>query len=264
MLTCFWSPCKGQSKTTTNAMIIAIMNVIKYRRRVLFINTDNNQSAEKMLLSQMANNIYNDIGIDAFLRYSKMGIVEDKFVNDITLSFQRNLLHIMSGSNKNLEDYENIIENLNFKIFTSLLDYYDNIYIDLPSGNNKISKYFLSKCHNKVINLSQSKIILDSILFNDIEDNLINDNTIFLLGSYHKNSTYTVKNIMKLYPQLNKKVLAIPYCTELMDSISNSKLLSFLQNINLSEDEFSVEFIKTIEEVLKRLDSIKGEGKLVN
>lgn len=260
MLIVSWSPYKGHSKSTTNAMLLAIINVIKHRKKILYINASNEKSAELSLFSQIDESIFSDIGIDAFLRYGKMGTIEEKFINDITFSFLRKLFHFMPTSNKSFLEYENSYDNLNFQTFTHLLNYYDNVYIDLPSGYNKVTDYFLTKPISKIINLSQSRFILNTLKDNKFSKLFTDKNILFLIGAYDESSAYSIKNISKLYPLVNKRLVAIPYNIELMDSISNSNIIEYMQNINLSGDDLSKDFIRKIDTAFNLLNILKEAG----
>lgn len=232
------------------------MKVIRYRKKILLINADNNGYIETTLFKQKDGSIFHDIGLDAYLRYMNSGKIDEKFIQDISFSFFNELLHILPSSNKSIAEYETNLLNTKFEGFKSLEKYYDYIFVDLPNGNNKIADFFLKDSDGNIINITQSKHLFDNINNNQGEHIGIESNSRFIIGAYDRSSIYNIKNIIKLIPSLNRRLAAIPYNTELMDSISNSNIMRFLQNINLSEDEISADFISKIDEACNMISLI--------
>ncbi|HHT97955.1 MAG TPA: hypothetical protein GXZ90_08700 [Clostridiales bacterium] len=232
------------------------MKVIRYRKKVLLINADNNSYIETALFKQKDSSIFHDIGLDAYLRYMNTGKIDEKFIQDISFSFFKELFHFLPCSNKSIAEYKTNLLNSEFENFKLLEEYYDYIFVDLPNGNNKVAEYFLKNSDSNIINITQSKHIFDKINNNYIDLFDLNNNSRFIIGAYDKDSIYNIKNIIKLMPSLNKKLAVIPYNIEFMDSISNSKIMRFLQNINLSEDDSSIDFINRINEACNMISLI--------
>lgn len=177
-------------------------------------------------------NIFQDIGLDAAVMYSRIDKLTESTLESCCLTFPDTSLLLLPGTEiKNKETFERDICRYIFRMIHSAEQYVDIVMIDANSGNDDLSFKLMSSADLIIINLTQRRHVLNK-LFQEYE-NRFNDysNIFFLFGAYDNNSGYNINNCRRKYwKYINKNNSAvIPYSTKYMDAQNECNILKMIK-----------------------------------
>lgn len=251
----FTSNYHGQGGTTSNVMAIANVITMVHNCRVLLMQTHfdkNNLQRSLFGLSTMNDSElqFDNMGIDALLRYSKAGPITEKMIHDCSISINKQKMNYIMGTEKKdriiyeqemLKRYLNIIDVMNQS--------YEYLVIDTNSCDDDLSQMILKEADLVVANLSQNINVIDEYLGCDRYMQYL-AKTMFLIGNYNCNSSYNLSNI-KRYSKLftDSNIATIPYNVDYFDAQCDGKVLDFFaRNIESKKGDSNYYFIKSIKE----------------
>ncbi len=234
----FWSPYHGQGQTS-NLYAVALVFCILYKKRILLLQTHfKNNNLESPLVGYNVDKeteetmIFEDIGIDMAITYSKMNRLDDKTLENCCLTFLDSSILMMPGTKtKNKETFDRDVGGAVNRLLTAADECVDIVFIDSNSSDDETSKRLMQTADMVVVNLSQHRYVLEK-LFIEYGDFLTNNRKIFyLFGNYDDNSGYNIYNCRRKYSQYIKSGNSgvIPYCTKYMDAQNESNVLHFLE-----------------------------------
>lgn len=256
MLITFWSPAKGQSGTSSNALAVSIAKVLKENKKVLLANCSLEDSLEHALVGTTDPRVLDGIGIDALIRTAKMNSLDKETVRNTSFSFFGDQLHFLTGTRKTKKEFFNIEENNLPNVLSCINKYYDYTIVDIASDFNELTSDIIDKSDLIIVNLPQNKRIIDYYIK---KYNTDNSKTIYLLGNYDYNSSYNLKNISKIFPTFKRKILSIPYNIEYSDAMSDSKVIEFMYKNNLQSETKDGNFINEVEKVCDLISDYRYE-----
>lgn len=235
----FWSPLHGQGQTS-NLHIISLITSLLHKKRVLMMQTHmslNNLEGPLVgknleILTTEDYNIFQDIGLDAAVMYSRMNRLVDNIFESCCITFPNTSLYLLPGTGtKNRETFERDISSAVYKMILHAEDNVDIVMIDTNSGNDDLSIKLLSLADVIVINLTQRKYVLNKFFidYGEIFDKY--KNVFFIFGNYDRHSGYNIINCQRKYGKyINKDNSGvIPYCTKYMDAQNECDILSMVR-----------------------------------
>lgn len=257
MIVAFWSP--EHLETSYNALLVSIICAIKRRKKVLLINAKNGHYELESSIGVTDNSVIEDVGLDFLYKISKVEQISEENIKNSSISFYNDLLNIIPGTTNENEIYESQMYNELPYVLEKANLYFDYIFVDMPSST-PIMRYsrLVEKCDKVVVNLSQNIRMIKKSIF----DNLIDEEkVIYLIDKYDENSCYNLKNVIKLFPDLKRKITAIPYNIEFLDSIYNSKVVGHMQKKYISHERMEESFIREVEDASNLIIDIRKGGK---
>lgn len=236
----FWSPLHGQGQTSNLHIMALIMNFL-YKKRVLLMQTHiamNNLEGPLVgknvdLKGSKDSDIFQDIGIDAAVMYSRLNKLKRDTFESCCLTFPNTSLLLLPGTEiKNREIFEHDICKNIAGMIRNAEKYVDVVMIDTNSGNDDLSFRLMPSADLIVINLTQRKYVLDRFFqeyekrFNDFAGKIF-----FLFGNYDKDSCYNISNCRRKYRKyINEKNSGvIPYSTEYLDAQNESNIINMVR-----------------------------------
>lgn len=255
MRVAFWSNEQGLSGTTSNTLAIALMIALNYRYKVLLTHAHFNKNTleysllpKNYLRSELMD--LSDHGIDALSRFIRFNKVQEEDFENYTTSLLRHRLDLLLGTKvTNRKIYDEEFAKVMKLILDSANNYYDLIFIDLPAGKSSINDMILSSSDMVIVNLNQSLFALD----NYFDSPLKQDNHLYLLGRYNKESRFNQSNIKRRY-ELKKNLNSILYNIEFADACSDGKAIDFfLKNLDCKKVDNNYIFMQN---VLKAADDM--------
>lgn len=235
----FWSPLHGQGQTS-NLHIISLITSLLHRKKVLMMQTHmslNNLEGPLVgknmgILNSEDKSIFQDIGLDAAVMYSRMNRLADNIFESCCITFPNTSLYLLPGTEtKNRETFERDISSAVYKMILHAEDNVDVVMIDTNSGKDDLSIKLLALADVIVINLTQRKYVLNKF-FRDYGEILSKyKNVFYLFGNYDRYSGYNIINCQRKYGKyLNKDNSGIiPYCTRYMDAQNECDILSMVR-----------------------------------
>ncbi len=244
----FWSPVTGQSGTTSNLLVIAMMMAFVKKSKVLVINLQPaNYSMERALLSTRYMEQMEGIGIDMLIRSLIINELNEETIKNASLNFFGEQLHIVPGTTKDLLTFRRDILNLFPAILKKVDKLYDFVFVDAPSGFNDELQMLLYESDRMVINLPQYKPVIDDY-FNG--QPITENKSLYLIGKYDRNSRYNLKNLGRSIPYMKNKITAIPHNIGYLDSLSDAEVIKFLQKNYIEPMGENEIFLKEVEKAV--------------
>lgn len=258
----FWSPLHGQGQTS-NLQITALIMSLLYKKKVLMMQTHfNMNNFEEPLVGKSSDisgteddGIFQDIGLDAAVMYSKMNMLNETILESCCMTFPDTSLLLLPGTKtRNRETFDRDICKSVCNMIKSAEEHVDIVMIDLNSGSDELSFKLMSSADVIVVNLTQRRYVLNKFFleygkrFNDLS------RTFFLFGNYDKNSGYNIRNCRRKYGNYINKGNSgvIPYYTKFMDAQNECDLLHMVKkglHINQIKDAGNIK--ETIRDRLK-------------
>lgn len=234
----FWSPMHGKGQTS-NMIATALISSLFHKKKVLMMQTHfTKNNLEAPLVGQSVKSsagdktVFSDIGLDTAITYSAMKTLDFNMLEHCCISFENVPLLLLPGTEtKDRETFERDIEKMVGRLIHDVNSYMDVVLIDSNGGNDDLSMKLMGMADLIVINLTQSKYVLDSFFSEYGEKFLDNKKVFYLFGDYDDNSGFNINNCRRKYKKYigtaNSGV--IPYCTKYLDSQNECRTLEFIQ-----------------------------------
>lgn len=250
----FWSPKAGQSGTTSNLLAIAVTAALTCKKNICLTQFHfADQSMENALLgTETGRDMFENIGIDSFIRNLKIAELNLETINNASISFLNEQLHFLPGTTKENENlYIEGISQVLTRVLQAIDNQYDILFVDAPAGKNEISEKILEEADYIVVNLRQNKLLLKSYFK---EYHLPEEKIIYVIGNYQSASRYNLKNLERSFKVLKNKTAVIPFNIDFLDAVSEGKVLNYMvKNLIHCKKDSNVLFMK---EVKKAVDMI--------
>lgn len=234
----YWSPLHGQCQTS-NLHITGLIMSLLHKKRILMMETQfsmNNLEGPlvgKKLepFSKEDSSIFQEIGIDAAVMYSRMNMLIGDTLERCCMTFPGSSLLLLPGTEtKNRETFERDISSSVCCMIGQAEEYVDIVMMDINSGNNELSYKLMSSANLIIVNLTQQRHVLNRF-FSEYGVSLNGKNVFYLFGNYDKNSGYNIINCRRKYGKyINKDNSGvIPYCTKYMDAQNECNILGMIK-----------------------------------
>lgn len=258
----FWSTVHGQTTTTSNAVALALMIALEYRLKILITHnhyersTLENSLIDKMYLKTDLTEL-KDTGIDALSRFIKFNALDKESISSYTTTILRGRLDLLMGTKSiNKALYLSNLNDVIETILNSAKTYYNLLIVDVASGHNELSDKILNNAELIVVNLNQSKNVLDEFFKKDYE--AVKDKCFFLISLYDVGAKYNLRTIQRKY-KIKSNIAKIPYCRAYADACNEGNAVEFfIKNLHCDEDDAHYPFINSVRSsvagLLKRLE----------
>lgn len=255
----FWSTLHGVS-TTSNLINIALMESLLNEKKSLIMQTQFTANSIEIPLvgkveERIKSNFYKDLGLDALLRRSRTGFLNENDFKDCSISLLYEKINLLVGTKQSSREiYETEIEKVLKQLLNDAVKYHDYIFIDTESGNNNIAKIVHEESDLIVVNLRQDiRMIRDFFDTSELPQNKV----FYLFSNYDKNSKNSISNIGRVFKEINiSNSAVIPYNIQLSDANSSSSVIKFLsQNVNADEFNTNFEYIRELTNATKKIVS---------
>ncbi|MFV0342403.1 MAG: hypothetical protein ACK5JH_05850 [Anaerocolumna sp.] len=248
----FWSPEGGQTGTTSNILAVAILAALTMGKKVCLTQTHfKDRTLESALLGRGINQeILENMGVDLLLKSSKAYALDKNVIENASFTLLKGL-HILPGTTKlNEKIYEeDFIANRTY-IYESLSSNFDITFTDVSSGDNPLSKELMEAADTVVVNLSQNDKLMQDYSKNYC---YLKEKAIYLIGHYHKESRYNLKNLKRSYPFLRKNTTFVPFDVNYMDYFNDGKVIPFFLKNSLATREEDRSFFAQVENSLEMI-----------
>lgn len=271
----FWSNTNGRAGTTSNMACIAVMcSMIQKKKTILFENhgtihnlehilTNTRGSVHNFLREQFA--YYDQTGLESLIKRVHSNHTYEDIMEDISMKFLQNLVYYLPRNlDLNQEYFEYELNQVIHPLLGFLEDAADYVFVDTASSQNLSTKTILDEADLVVVNLCQSKQVMDNFFH---EYHGIMDKSVYLIGNYQPQSLCNLKNIQKCYKIEKEMTGVIPYNIEFHDALSSGSMIEFLTR-NLAckqEDEnyyFIQEVIKASKMIWETAGRLREESKI--
>ncbi|SFR76925.1 hypothetical protein [Anaeromicropila populeti] len=232
----FWSNARGKCGTTSNLACMSVAcTLLKRQKMVLFENHYSINSLEyafcgsrnrvKNLLREEG--YYYDVtGLEYLIKRVQSDMFSDKGISEFTNQFlDQSIYYLPKNPGLNKEYFEFELNQVLSKLLVLLETFADMVWVDTACNNNLSTISILQDADIVVVNLCQSKAVLEHF-FENYQSLL--PKAVFILGNYQPNSFYNVANVRRKY-HISKEIIGvIPYNPHFQDSLSNGSVIEFL------------------------------------
>lgn len=185
-----------------------------------------------------------EIGIDILVRNYKTARLKPEQIYNASFSLMDNQLNLYPGTKKgSREVYEMEAQRAFNAVVDKIEECHDNVFIDVASGYSENSRSILENADVAVINLSQNRYVLERYF----ERPLHHEKIVYLIGDYNTASSYSLRNLEKIYPRLKGRTGVIPITAGFLDAQNDGRIIPFLlKNLDCTKDSKNYEFIQAV------------------
>ena len=230
----------NDNKAAHITALLAGLNASNKSRKTLILQFCKNVPIEDLLIGKKIQEtdimeggfMFDDNGIDAlFRRIETQRIMKEHFDACCTpILNAENLLDVATSSTK--ENFEAEIVNRPDDIESLIKqsqDIYDDIFIYANSKNKELLEVINQHTEVSIICIRQG---------NKEEISCVTEKSLYLVTSYDKNSSYSLRFIKNMYKLKNIKEL--PYIAEMKDSYNAGRMMQFIgKNEKISESDIN-------------------------
>ncbi len=258
----FWSNAGGNSGVTSNLACISVAsameysyksilienhyqknkleNVLRYNRANYHLCEEDNDQIKHIGMNYVMNQLSNGKFESQIYDQTSKLIREDKrveeesklieeaskLIEEASIEILSNILYCIPTSNgSNIETFEYDIYGSINHILKVLDSFADITYIDTSNKHNLSSKIILEEVDLVVVNLVQNSSMIQNFFENYSS---ILSKCVFLISSYHKESSININNISKTH-FINKSTIAtIPFNVEYQEAVIQGTIVEFL------------------------------------
>ena len=257
----FWSNTEKETGQTLTAAAVATNMAIEHNFRILLLSTTIDKTIENCfwdLTSQ--DNLSKQIvgtnrvgignGLEGLVRAAESGKATSDTIPDYTKPVFKERLEVLpSYSGNSTEEFIKIRKKF-IDIIKIASGYYDYIIVDIDKRITADMKKILDISDVVVVNLKQSKRILDSYIKN--KSKISEKKSIIpVLTKYDKRSKFTIKNVSRY---LKEEIFKVPYNTLFFETSEEGQMADYFLKMRRArpEDENAI----LIDDVKKITDKI--------
>lgn len=267
----FWSPMHGTG-ATANMLAVALAVACRKDRSILLTQTHYSMNnLEQPLLGRTTGeedaDYFRDTGIDAVVRYFKAGILSEEILNNCAIDVAPGLSLLAGTRQSSRETYEtDVLRSIVGHILGKAQEYYDWVVVDTNSGYSMSSFETVLGADIIVVNLRQSKRMLDDFFANEAYEKLKSRKLFYLFGSYDPKSKYNLRNLRHMYKDITAANSGgMPHCTEYMDALCDNNAFRYITtNIVADSDYSDISFFAGLREITDKLIKMASECRPEN
>lgn len=258
----FWSHVRGVAGVTTNLTCVsALMAIGRMGKTVILENHYSTNSIGDLILvpEQMEHlhehgEYYSRYGIEYILKRLYSGEKGEKLVHggSIPLLFS-SMIYIPQGKivNKEVFEYEfNLVQGELFQALEQLSDY---VFVDTETNQNLSSRVILAEADLVVVNLDQDGVHLKEFFTNYVS---IREKAVYLIGNYQPEAEWDIRRICQEFHIPRERIGIIPFNMEMADSMSQGRLLQFLNRnyykASDAESEYLLRYAKKASQMVRK------------
>ena len=252
----FWSLLHGSGATSSLLAVASAWSLLHSKKTVVTQTHYNLNNLERPLLGTVGSGeFFRDTGIDALIRHFKSGAIAEDHIRNCSIKIGEHLYLLAGTKTNNREGFENgIARSMMLHIMSAIEKFYDVVFIDTNSGDNRYSMKVIEECDLTVVCFRQNRQLLDYYF----EKNPIEGKKVFyLFPDYDIESKYSLHNIMHLYKEINREnSYFLPHDTGYMDAICDEKVMKYMDT-KLSLEGFQTEdaFLSALRKVLEKIEA---------
>lgn len=232
--------------------------VLKENKNVLIINAVNSDYELESALGILDESMLYDVGLDYLFRTIKVNKISKEDIQNASLSFASQKLHVLSASGRAIKVYDKYVQRELQEIIEVAKSEYDYIFINLMSTKDmkEWDNVIHACCDKVVINLSQNRRKSEKYIKGDMEYCLHQEanarsRMIYLIDRYDDKSAYTIRNLSTLFSHV--MLGALPYETKYYDAIYNSSVIEYMQKENVNDDKTWNSFFLKVEPIFNMI-----------
>ena len=239
----FWQLERGHGSSTANMIALAtyIAETTKIRSVLMqsHFNANNLMQSFYVNKKQGSSESIGEPGIDELMRLISSKKANTDEVASTVHTFNAGKIGILYETfrnNKNLY-YEDFLR-YHKEVSNAFEGRVDLTFIDIEGGHGRLSKLLRKDCDYIVYNLSQEKLLIDTLL---TEVDIDYSKSIFIMGNYDDRNLISLKNVRRMYPQLNEKnSFVVPNCVQFSNAINDTRVIRFMNSIVTDDSIFGV------------------------
>ena len=233
----YWAPVHGQTGTTSNLLVTALIAGQYFNKSGLITQTHfNYNNLEAPLLEANADNykfrkFFREIGIDALARNFKLEKLSKEWLDYCCTDIENSNIKLLPGTTQTVrESFDYEMDIVMLPLLKAIEEYSDHIFVDISSGSNPLSMKLMGEADIVVVNLSQNMNVIN-LFFENYRDKLP-DKVFYIIGNYDYRSKYNLNNIRKKYHKYiaSKNSDVIPYNTGYHDALMDGRVADFISN----------------------------------
>jgi len=261
----FWSPIHGQTGTTSNILVTAIITGMIYRKKSLLTQTQFSfNNLEAPLVGSNSKNegttdYFRDVGLDSLIRSFKAAKLDRDAIENCCISLSNTNLSLLPGTSKNNKDFfEFEMSTVLLNILKTMEGFHDVLFMDISAGDNALSMQIIEDSNLTVVNLNQNMGVVDGFFANHREN--IKGKVFYLFGNYDCNSKYNINNIRRRYKEITiSNSGVIPYNTSFLDAQCDGKVIDFMkENILCGKNDSNWYFIHKAKSATDKIRRLTG------
>lgn len=257
----FWSNSRGNSGVTSNLACISVASAMEYSYKAILLENHNQKNnLENVLLYDRANYYlreeenyqYKQVGINYIMKQLSNGKYETNMIKNASQMIKDGSLEILSNSlyyipqnyvtNSEIFDYD-LYGCINH-VLEVLEKFADITYIDTSNKSNLSSKIILEEVDLVVVNLVQNSSMIKNFFENYSS---ILSKCVFLISSYHKESSLNINKISKANLINKANIAIIPYNVDYQEAVSQGTIVEFLsRNYNCKRKTPNYNFVNEV------------------
>lgn len=269
MLIAFYSNVRGNAGTTSNLCCLATYLAIKRKQKILLWenhtnwNMIGNNVTEKTRLSFLCESLdsYHINGSkELFCRLQRSENLDlSSQVQELAKELYPDTLYYLPNRQIVSSLFEKDIARILPRLIKLCKESDNLVFMDLQDITKESTRNILEQADLVILNLMQHVNSIDRrLISNDISISKIR----YLIGNYHPNSKYNIKNICRRYKIPNMDIAMIPYNTLCREAMAEGKLLDFMAaNIECSEGDSNYTFIHAVVQAVEMLNEAVEEVK---
>jgi hypothetical protein len=233
----YWAPVHGQTGTTSNLLVTALIAGLYFNKKGLITQTHfNYNNLESPFLEANSDNnkyrkFFREIGIDALARNFKVEKLTKEWLDYCCTEITNSNMKLLPGTTQTVrESFDYEMDMVMIPLLKAIETYNDHIFIDISSGSNPLSMKLMGEADIVVVNLSQNMNVIN-LFFENYKD-MLPDKVFYIIGNYDYRSKYNLNNIRKKYHKYinSKNSDVIPYNTGFHDAQMDGRVADFIQN----------------------------------
>lgn len=229
----FWSSVSGRSGTSGNMLAVSTMSTVLYSLRTHLIPFNGEdrmlhqafQSGRQENILNEEYHFYNRKGLDEMYDKSKIKKLGREEIEDNLVRVRHTNLYYLPGSKKDMEEQKALFDASFVKMLLSGMERMNSLnFMDCIHGRNEIQNRLFQNSDLIVVNLCQGMEGLDELM----EEPVIREKAIFIIGRYDENSIENVANIRRKYNIPKECIGVIPYNIHFHDALCKGNLVPFI------------------------------------
>lgn len=186
---------------------------------------------------------YRETGLDAVLSEAALHVQKSDSIKEHSIEIKKHKLYYLPGTYKtNKEVYEHNFYTSMERLLKAVNEFGDLVFLDVSGDKGILNKRLLEKSDMVIVNMSQNPAGIRR--FFETNPSFI-QKSVFLIGQYDADSKHHINNIRRRFHLSKEEMEAIPYNVNFLDSLSEGKAISFLeQNLECSKKDYNYSFIK--------------------
>lgn len=265
----FWSPVHGQAKISSNICAIAIASsIMNDGSNNIITESDGHSKSLRVALTGKSDFskkvIVDNIGMTAVINFTYTASLNDMALNSCSINLMSSLSYIPGISNTQKKLYKNYDDKL--KISINKMDTLcDNLFVDVGAFRNELTLDITRNADIIVVCLPQNVNLINKFFKGFSSYGLDSKKIVYVIGAYDDCSSYSIKNIMRMYDEINRHNFGvIPYNIEFSDAFNDGNVVEFIRkNYSCSKNDDNYFFISSVKKCVDLIFQLAIDRQVV-